>query len=243
MNQTTWIVGGGVAAIAVAILLYALSGDGITPKGPPADLTVTSNKVTNEPAKLDTIAVGATTTPAPTEPTPAGVATPAPKSSDTVVLHTSKGDITIKVYAKDVPKTSENFTKLVSSGFYNGIRFHRVISGFMIQGGDPLSKDDNQITRWGSGGPGYQFNDEINKSSAIYQKGYKRGIVAMANSGPNTNGSQFFIMHKDYALPPAYTIFGEVTSGLDVVDAIAASPTDGNDRPLTPITITSAVLK
>lgn len=240
MNQTTWIVGGGVAAIGVAVLLYALSGDGL-PKVPPAELTVTPENVTNEPIKLDAIAPGATTSAAEPTPTPAQAA--APVSADTVELRTSKGNITIKVYAKEVPKTSENFTKLVSEGFYNGIRFHRVISGFMIQGGDPLSKDDTQASRWGSGGPGYQFNDEINKTSALYQKGYKRGVVAMANSGPNTNGSQFFIMHKDYPLPPAYTIFGEVVTGLDVVDAIAASATDANDRPLTPITITSAVLK
>ncbi len=242
MNQTTWIVGGGIAAIGVAILLFALTGDGL-PKTPPVNLAVTPTNVDTEPTKLDAIAAGGTTSAPVTPVTPAVALAGEVKVAETAVLNTSKGNITLKLYTKEVPKTSENFTKLVSSGFYNGIRFHRVISGFMIQGGDPLSKDDTQVSRWGSGGPGYKFNDEINSGSAIYQKGYKRGVVAMANSGPNTNGSQFFIMHKDYALPPAYTIFGEVVSGMEVVDAIAASSVDGNDRPLTAITITSAELK
>ena len=92
----------------------------------------------------------------------------------------------------------------------------------MIQGGDPQSKDDSKTALWGTGGPGYKFNDEINTQSDLYAKiGYKKGVVAMANSGPNTNGSQFFIMHSDYSLPPLYTIFGKVISGQDVVDKIA----------------------
>ena len=154
------------------------------------------------------------------------------------------GDMTIKLYNSDAPKATANFAKLVREGFYNGVKFHRVIKGFMIQGGDPKSKDDNNKSAWGTGGPGYSFPDEINPSSAIYQKGYKTGVVAMANSGPNTNGSQFFIMHKDYPLPPAYVIFGEVTSGLDVVEKIGNTPTDkSNDQPLTPVVITGATVK
>jgi cyclophilin family peptidyl-prolyl cis-trans isomerase len=109
----------------------------------------------------------------------------------------------------------------------------------MIQSGDPLSKDDAMQARWGTGGPGYQFADEIIPTSTLYKRGYKRGVVAMANAGPNTNGSQFFIMHADYPLPPNYTIFGTVVSGQEVVNAIATTPTGAQDRPVSPITITS----
>ena len=141
-----------------------------------------------------------------------------------VKITTNKGEITIELFADDAPKTVENFITLAKKGFYNGVIFHRVISGFMIQGGDP--------TGTGAGGPGYKFADELNPSTPSFKAGYLRGTVAMANSGPNTNGSQFFIMHKDYPLPHSYSIFGKVTAGLEVVDAIAASRTDGSDRPL-----------
>ncbi|MDO8659525.1 MAG: peptidylprolyl isomerase [Candidatus Parcubacteria bacterium] len=159
-------------------------------------------------------------------------------------LNTSMGDITIEFFADQAPKTVANFTKLAKEGFYSGTKFHRVIKGFMIQGGDPLTKDDSRETDWGKGGPGYQFADEIEAKSDLYTKtGYKRGIVAMANSGANTNGSQFFIMHKDYPLPPSYTIFGKVVSGQDVVDKIANTPTNTGDRPVTPVVIKSVTLK
>ena len=141
-----------------------------------------------------------------------------------VKIRTNKGEITIELFADDAPRTVENFITLAKKSFYNGVIFHRVISGFMIQGGDP--------TGTGAGGPGYKFADELNPQTESYQAGYVRGTVAMANSGPNTNGSQFFIMHKDYPLPHSYSIFGKVTAGLEVVDAIAASRTDGSDRPL-----------
>ncbi len=131
--------------------------------------------------------------------------------SYTATLETNKGTIKINLFAKDVPKTVNNFVFLSKEGFYNGVNFHRIIKGFMIQGGDPQGN--------GTGGPGYKFEDEK------VTKDYKRGIVAMANAGPNTNGSQFFIMHKDYDLPKNYTIFGEVVEGIEVVDAIAESPT------------------
>jgi cyclophilin family peptidyl-prolyl cis-trans isomerase len=149
-------------------------------------------------------------------------------------ITTNFGTITIKLFPNAAPKTVENFTKLANSGFYDGTRFHRVIKDFMIQGGDPLSKDTANMTAWGTGGPGYKFADEIDASSALYKTGYVRGVVAMANAGPNTNGSQFFIMHANVLLDPAYTIFGEVTSGMDVVDKIANLPTTGRpyDRPL-----------
>jgi len=137
---------------------------------------------------------------------------------------TNKGTIKIELYQSDAPKAVESFITLAKKNFYDGVIFHRVISGFMIQGGDP--------TGTGRGGPGYQFEDELNPETASYQAGYKRGTVAMANSGPNTNGSQFFIIHQDYALPHDYTIFGRVISGQEVVDAIATGKTDAGDRPL-----------
>ncbi|MFA6252729.1 MAG: peptidylprolyl isomerase [Patescibacteria group bacterium] len=154
------------------------------------------------------------------------------KTMPIVKIETNKGDITIELYASDAPKTVENFLTLVNKGFYDNVIFHRVISGFMIQGGDP--------TGTGRGGPGYQFADELDPKNASYQAGYVRGTVAMANSGPNTNGSQFFIMHQDYPLDHNYTIFGRVVSGLEVVDAIATSKTDATDRPLEEIKIKKA---
>jgi len=153
----------------------------------------------------------------------------------TVTIETSKGMIVFETYDADAPKTVENFLKLAGKGFYNGLIFHRVIQGFMIQGGDP--------TGTGTGGPGYQFADELNSSTPSYKAGYVKGTVAMANSGPNTNGSQFFIMQADVPLPHNYTIFGKVVKGLDVVDAIASVATNGNppqgsDKPLTDVKMT-----
>ncbi|HEV7702440.1 MAG TPA: peptidylprolyl isomerase [Candidatus Paceibacterota bacterium] len=166
------------------------------------------------------------------------------KETTEATLKTNMGSITFEFYAKDAPNTVVNFEKLAKEGFYNGTRFHRVIKGFMIQSGDPQSKDDSKASLWGTGGPGYKFADEINAQSDLYTKtGYKKGIVAMANSGPNTNGSQFFIMTEDYPLPPLYTIFGRVTSGQDVVDKIALVKTGANDRPVDPVTIESITLK
>jgi len=152
-----------------------------------------------------------------------------------VTLETNYGNITFELYRNDAPKTVENFTTLAGKGFYNGLIFHRVIKGFMIQGGDPNGN--------GTGGPGYMFDDELNPATASYKTGYQKGVVAMANSGPNTNGSQFFIMHADYALPNSYTIFGKVTSGQDVVDKIANVQIGANDKPINPVTIKSVILK
>jgi cyclophilin family peptidyl-prolyl cis-trans isomerase len=139
----------------------------------------------------------------------------------TAAIQTNKGTIRFELLESDAPKTTENFIKLAERGYYDGVVFHRV-----IQGGDPTGTG-----RGGESAGGGRFNDEIDASSALYQRGYKKGTVAMANAGPNTNGSQFFIMHSDYPLPPSYTIFGRVTEGLDVVDAIATSETDRSDRP------------
>ena len=165
------------------------------------------------------------------------------KMNTQAVLKTNKGEITIDFFADSAPNAQDNFKKLAGSGFYDGIKFHRVIKGFMVQGGDPLTKDNDKKALWGTGGPGYKFADEINPASELYKAGYKRGIVAMANSGPDTNGSQFFIMHADYPLPPLYTIFGKVTSGLSVVDAIAETPTDSSHRPLHAVIINSVIIK
>ena len=127
----------------------------------------------------------------------------------TADMETSYGNIKIKLDVKNTPKTANNFIVLSKDKFYDNIIFHRVINGFMIQGGDPEGN--------GSGSPGYQFDDEDTS-----QKQYKKGVIAMANSGPNTNGSQFFIMHQDNLdLPPSYTIFGEVIEGIETVDKIA----------------------
>ena len=162
-------------------------------------------------------------------------------------INTNMGSITIGFFGKDAPKTVANFLKLAQDGFYNKIKFHRVIKGFMIQAGDPLTKDDSKISIWGTGGSGYSFADEIDAKSDLYTKGgYQKGVVAMANSGPNTNGSQFFIMTESNSLPPSYTIFGKVLSGQDVVDKIANVKTVNpgvNDRPVSPVVINSITLK
>ena len=140
------------------------------------------------------------------------------ENSYTATLHTNHGDISIELHAPSAPITVNNFVYLARDGFYDGVIFHRVIKGFMIQGGDP--------TGTGRGGPGYRFRDELEGPGT-----YSRGTVAMANAGPNTNGSQFFIMHADYGLPHNYTIFGNVVAGIETVDAIAATATDRDDRP------------
>jgi cyclophilin family peptidyl-prolyl cis-trans isomerase len=154
------------------------------------------------------------------------------------VITTEKGDIEVDLFDKGAPKTVKNFVDLANKGFYDGVIFHRVIPGFMIQGGDgqfgkKASLDANRV---GTGGPGYRFDDEPVTGT------YSRGTLAMANAGPNTNGSQFFIMHKDYALPKSYTIFGQVTKGLDVVDAIAAGRTGAQDRPVEPVAMTGVAV-
>ena len=156
----------------------------------------------------------------------------------TAVIETNKGTIKFELLEEDAPKTTENFRLLAEKGYYDGIIFHRCINGFMIQGGDPTGTG-----RGGEAAKGGRFNDEINSSSPVYKTGYKAGTVAMANAGPNTNGSQFFIMHADYPLPPSYTIFGRVTEGQDVVDAIATSKRDSNDRPVEDIKMESVTIE
>ena len=136
------------------------------------------------------------------------------------VIETDKGPIEIEFLAADAPKAVENFRLLAEHGYYDGLTFHRIVKGFMIQGGDPTGDGTGGQSAWGE-----PFADEINKDSPVYRDGYRRGILAMANAGPNTNGSQFFVMHRDYPLPPNYVIFARVTAGMDAVDAIADTPT------------------
>lgn len=151
-------------------------------------------------------------------------------------LHTSKGDIVIEMRENDAPNTVANFVKLAQSGFYDGTKFHRVIAGFMIQGGDPLTKDDAQEMYWGTGGPGYKFADEIHAHNQNLP-----GTISMANAGENTNGSQFFINTQDntMSLDKKHTVFGTVVSGMEVVTAIEQTPTDFQDRPQEPVVVTS----
>ncbi|MBP7133864.1 peptidylprolyl isomerase [Patescibacteria group bacterium] len=139
------------------------------------------------------------------------------ETSKKVRIKTTLGDMVVQVMPEQGPRAASNFVYLAKQGFYNGTIFHRVIPGFMIQGGDP--------TGTGMGGPGYQFADDEVKSS------YSDGVVAMANAGPGTNGSQFFIMVKDNPLPPNYSIFGKLVEGLDVAHKIADVQTDATDRP------------
>lgn len=152
-------------------------------------------------------------------------------------LETDKGTIEIEFFPGEAPKAVENFRLLAERGYYNGTIFHRIVKGFMIQGGDPEGTGRGGKSAWGG-----VFDDEIQRSSPHYRQGYHRGIVAMANMGPNTNASQFFIMHQDYPLPPSYVIFGQVTRGIEVVDAIANLPTTrgpdgGMSQPVTPAVV------
>ncbi len=154
------------------------------------------------------------------------------KQYSQAVITTSLGKIKVKFYGADSPNTVNNFLKLAAEKFYDGTKFHRVIKGFMIQGGDPNSKTGN-IATWGMGGPGYKFADEFNSKKLV------RGSLAMANSGPDTNGSQFFIVTAEATpwLDGKHTNFGEVISGMEVVDKIENAKTGANDRPAEDIII------
>ncbi|MCP6719830.1 MAG: peptidylprolyl isomerase [Patescibacteria group bacterium] len=150
-------------------------------------------------------------------------------------IKTNFGEIKLELFDKDAPKTVENFVKLAESGFYDGVKFHRVIKGFMIQGGDPLSKDDSLKNRWGTGGPGYTFEDEIHANNRNVA-----GTISMANAGPDTNGSQFFInTANNNSLDAKHTVFGKVIAGMDVVQSIENTATAGPDRPVDDVIIES----
>lgn len=194
-----------------------------------------------EPVASSTTPAATSTVPTPVPP-PVSIVTPPPNMSlafpgvrpdaevnKKVRIKTTLGDIVIQVDPKAGPNAASNFVYLITQKFYDGTIFHRVIPGFMIQGGDP--------TGTGRGGPGYEFkNDTVNAP-------YNKGIVAMANAGRDTNGSQFFIMAADYPLGPDYSIFGHVTVGQDVVDKISLTQRDGDDRPLTEVKMVSVTIE
>lgn len=215
-----------VLVLAVAGVVYYMSRDSVL--GVPTQETVIPSE------KATTTLPTATTTVATSTQ-----GTQSQKSMTQAIITTNKGVIEIAL-ATDKPATVGNFEKLANSSFYNGIKFHRVIKGFMIQAGDPLSKDAAQKASWGTGGPGYKFNDELTGKET-----YEQGTLAMANAGPNTNGSQFFIVTASGGapLPPSYTVFGKVTKGLDVALAIENVATDASDRPVQDVVITSIVVK
>ena len=150
-----------------------------------------------------------------------------------VFFKTTLGDFTLELDNEKCPTTVKNFLYYVENKFYIDTIFHRVIKGFMIQGGDPSGTGHGDYGKY----PGYTFEDELNN-----QQPYEKGILAMANAGPNTNGSQFFIMHVDYPLPYQYTIFGKVTDGLDVIDNIASVQTGEGDKPVEDVTILSVTV-
>ena len=222
MSTTAKWITGIIVVIVIAVLWFFLDhrNKQLVPTGAPIGA---ESAATSTPAAPDT-------TTSQSSAASTNHTTPMKNFSHQITIVTSKGTIVFETYDADAPNTVKNFLTLADKGFYNGTIFHRVIEGFMIQGGDP--------TGTGRGGPGYQFADELDPSTPSYKAGYVRGTVAMANAGPNTNGSQFFIMQADQSLPHNYTIFGRVTSGMDVVDAIAKAPRDASDKPLTPITMT-----
>ncbi len=228
------IVGGGG--------YFLLRGTGLGDTAAPVSLKTPVDVTAPTPASG--IPVNVTPTdPIPGAPAQTANATPTnqPKKFMQATLHTSKGDIVIEFNPELAPNAVANFVKLAQAGFYDGTKFHRVIKGFMNQGGDPLSKDDSITTRWGTGGPGYKFDDEITAKSI-----HTAGTIAMANSGKNTNGSQFFINAVDnHSLDGGYVVFGHVTSGMDVVTAIntVATNAPSNDIPKVPVIVKSISLK
>ncbi len=198
-----------------------------TTPAPASSLQVASTTITQTQATSST----ATTT---------NATTTVPSNITEAILHTSMGDITIQFYPDQAPITVANFIKLAESGFYNGTKFHRVIEGFMDQGGDPLTKNDADEAQWGTGGPGYTIPDEITPSNNNVA-----GSIAMANTGqPNSGSSQFFINAvNNPSLNSAYTVFGQTIAGMSVVTAINNVPVDSQDRPLTPVVLESITLK
>jgi len=160
-------------------------------------------------------------------------------TNSVATITTNLGVIKIELFADKAPNTVANFVKLSNEGFYNSTKFHRIIKDFMIQGGDPLSKDDAQINRWGTGGPGYVFNDEQNDVALV------EGVIAMANAGPNTNGSQFFIITAEATpwLQGKHTGFGKVIEGLDIVEKIGNVETGAQDRPVEAVVVKSVEIK
>lgn len=156
----------------------------------------------------------------------------------TAVFDTSMGKFKVELFTEEMPITAQNFIELAEKGFYDNTKFHRVIEDFMIQGGDPLSKDDSMKARWGTGGPGYKIKDEFGDVGNV------RGTIAMANSGPNSGGSQFFInvVNNDF-LDRKHPVFGQVIEGMDVVDKIVATETDSQDKPVEAVIVKKVTIK
>lgn len=225
MDQETKITYGVIVAMILILggLAYFLQPMGVEP-------IVIKNETTTE-IKKPTNSNSNNQAGTPSKGTPSTTMEQQKFSSATIT--TNKGTFEIS-FGTNTPNTVKNFGTLASSKFYDGVRFHRVIKNFMIQTGDPLSKDKANQAAWGTGGPGYKFADELNGTEQ-----YSLGTVAMANAGPNTNGSQFFIVtaNPGYPLPPNYTVFGKVTKGIEVALAIQDVKTDERDRPLEDVII------
>ena len=238
-----WLVRLGLPAIA--LMLAACSSSATpspAPTGSPASSLLPPASATIIPSAAPASTPGAPATGGTATgacPT-AGPAAMAAGQTRTVTIQTSKGSIVIKVEANLAPLASANFVALASCGYFNGVIFHRLVPGFVIQGGDgQFGREPNvDSVHVGQGGPGYEFADDPVTAT------YTRGTVAMANSGPNTNGSQFFIVLTDASLPPSYSVFGHVTAGMDVVDAIAAMPNSGdpNNTALQPVAMTKVTV-
>src|SRR5260221_2719379 len=200
-----------IVDLGLAIGVFLVSRDTTNPYQNLASNNAPSNSIT-QPAQPTQVAQTAQPTVAQQTPFP----TTSWISAKSAVITTTKGPIAIQLYPQDAPKTVTNFATLAKLGYYNGLTFHRVVPGFVIQGGDPNGNGTGGYSIYGP-----TFGDELNASASSYKAGYLEGVVAMANSGPNTNGSQFFIMLADNpSLPKAYTIFGKVTQGMDVVKKI-----------------------
>ncbi len=228
-TQITFAVIGGLVLFLAGLAYFlreSINISDITTTEVPVKQITAKPTPTKTPTKVTTASTTNATSTSTT--TKATTTMEIPEKITSATITTNKGVIEV-TFGTDTPATVANFAKLAKSGFYNGTRFHRVIKDFMIQGGDPLSKDINQKGVWGTGGPGYRFPDELTGKET-----YSQGTLAMANAGPNTNGSQFFIVtaNPSVALPPSYTVFGKVTKGLDVALVIQDVKTDPNDRPL-----------
>ncbi len=231
MDKIIWLTVGAAAILFGGYWVLSMSS---------VSVATTPTAVTNNPPTENIPSQPAAEAPTPqTAPTANAGQVTINKKYMHAILHTNLGDIVIEFFGADAPNTVANFTKLAGTGFYDGTKFHRVIKSFMIQGGDPLSKDDSLSARWGTGGPGYQFADEIHTNNRNMA-----GTISMANSGPNTNGSQFFInAANNNFLDTKHTVFGKVTAGLEVVKAIENTPTAPGDRPLEPMVINSVTLQ
>ena len=228
-TSNKWIIAVGVVAV-LAFSFFLFKGENTAPCGD--YMPCFGNKVNGEVSNN----VATSTVAAATSTIVTGIkSTSTQKKMNQYTIKTNMGDIVIEL-ASDKPKTVENFKTLADKGFYNGVRFHRVIKDFMIQTGDPQSKDKTLMDKWGMGGPGYKFADELTGAEQ-----YTYGTVAMANSGPNTNGSQFFIVsaNPSVGLQPNYTVFGKVISGMDTVEKIQNVATGQNDRPIEDVMVNS----